>query len=298
MPLPPLTNPTSLWQRFRGMSLGLLVIPLIMGTVLVINAFQMLSVLLIVVSRRAASGFNRWLVGSWVALWTVAGRWLHGVRILESGDTVPANENALVVVNHQQMPDTMFLNMFGWTRKRQGDLKWFVKDIIKYMPGVGWGMWLNNCPFVKRNWTADAGSIEGTFARILRDRTPLWLVSFVEGTRITPAKLEAAQQYARSRGLEPLEHLLMPRTKGFVATVEGLRGHLHAVYDITLGYERGVPTLWQYVQGFARTIHMHVKRHDLADLPTDKDQLARWLIDRFVEKDRLLDRFYSTGSFS
>jgi lysophosphatidic acid acyltransferase / lysophosphatidylinositol acyltransferase len=42
---------------------------------------------------------------------------------------------------------------------------------------------------------------------------PFWLALFVEGTRFTPAKLVAAQEYAASQGLPAPRNVLIPRTK-------------------------------------------------------------------------------------
>lgn len=100
------------------------------------------------------------------------------------------------------------------------------------------------------------------------------------------------------QGLPLPNHTLVPRTKGFVATVQGLRSHVTAVYDLTLGYEKGVPSLWQYIQGFARKAHLHVRRYPIDSLPSDDDGIARWLQERFGEKDALLEGFYREGAFA
>lgn len=42
---------------------------------------------------------------------------------------------------------------------------------------------------------------------------PFWLALFVEGTRFTPSKLLAAQEYAASQGLPTPRNVLIPRTK-------------------------------------------------------------------------------------
>lgn len=42
---------------------------------------------------------------------------------------------------------------------------------------------------------------------------PLWLALFVEGTRFTPAKLLAAQEYAAANSLHIPRNVLVPRTK-------------------------------------------------------------------------------------
>jgi 1-acyl-sn-glycerol-3-phosphate acyltransferase len=195
------------------------------------------------------------------------------------------------------MPDITFLMDLARRKDRLGDMKWLVKDVIKYVPGVGWGMLFIDCVFVKRDWAADQESIRRAFAKLRDNRVPVWMLSFSEGTRLTAEKLARSQAYAREHGLPVPRHTLVPRTKGFVATVEGLRDHVGAVYDVTLGYEGGVPTLWQYIQGFAPRAHVHVRRFPIADIPTDEDALAEWLLERFREKDDLLDRFYRDGNF-
>ena len=139
--------------------------------------------------------------------------------------------------------------------------------------------------------------IRRTFDRLVGDRVPVHLVSFAEGTRLTRAKLAAAQAYAGEQRLEAPRHTLIPRSKGFSASVEGLRGHLDAIYDITIAYEKGVPTLRQFIEGFVECVHIHVRRFPIDELPESVADLRRWLLDRWREKDDLLEHYYTTGSF-
>jgi 1-acyl-sn-glycerol-3-phosphate acyltransferase len=217
--------------------------------------------------------------------------------VLISGDNVPMRENVLLVCNHQQMPDIPAIMKLAKTKDRLGDLKFFVKKQLKWVPGMGWGMQFLDCLFIDRDWASDRERIQQTFARLVDGRVPVYLVSFVEGTRLTLPKLEAAQVYARENGLREPRHTLVPRTKGFAASVEGLRGHIDAVYDLTIGYEIGVPSLWQYIKGLVKRIHMHVRRFPVDDLPDSAEGLRDWLFARFAEKDALLDHYYATGAF-
>jgi len=297
MPLPPLPDPPDAGARVRALVRTAPVVAGLGLSLLGFNAAQMASLAVRPVSGRAFRAFNRWAADTWWG-WTVdAARRLHGVELVVTGDDVPPRENAIVVANHQQMPDITFLMRLARQKGRLGDLKWFVKRALKVVPGVGWGLSFLDALFVDRDWTRDRASIERTFAHIRRHAVPLWLVMFAEGTRLTPAKLAAAQAWARERGRPEPAHVLVPRTKGFVAAVHGLRGHAAAVYDVTIGYERGVPTLWQYMQGFAPRAHVHVRRHGLATLPAGEDALAAWLLDRWQEKDARLAAFYATGAF-
>lgn len=59
---------------------------------------------------------------------------------------------------------------------------------------------------------------------------------FAEGTRFTPSKHAASVEFAQKSGLPPLQHLLVPRTKGFLLTLQQLRGKFPAIYCATLAF--------------------------------------------------------------
>lgn len=297
MPQVPLSAPTSLRRRLRGLALALPASVFLLVSLLILNLAQTISLLIRPFSPRTFRAFNRWGANTWWGWCVVGSERINGIRLTITGDEVPPRENAIVIANHQEMADIPFLMIWARRKDRLGDLKWMVKDIIKYVPGVGWGMAFLDCVYVKRSWAADRRSIERTFARLVRSRVPLWLISFPEGTRLTPAKLARSQTRAREHELPLLNHLLLPRTKGFVASVHGLRAQVTAVYDLTLAYPEGVPTLWQYMQGFSRTAHLHVRRFPITEIPAQDEALAEWLLERFQEKDGRLERFYSCGAF-
>lgn len=297
MPLPPLAEPQAASDRVLAAATSLPVAGALFGSLIAINAVQTGSLAIRPLSRHTFRRVNRFVADTWWGWCVEATESRHGTRLVVTGDDVPMRENAIVVANHQEMPDITVLMAYARTRGRLGDLKWFVKDPIKYVPGIGWGMLFLDCLFVKRDWSDDRASIEATFERITRDKVPLWLVSFVEGTRIQPEKLAASQRFARERGLNVPQHTLVPRTKGFAATVTGLRHHVDAIYDFTIGYVDGVPTLWQFVKGYVKRIHLHVRRYPMAEIPETPEGMARWLQDRFVEKDALLAHYYEHGVF-
>lgn len=297
MPLPPLLDPDDPLDRFIAMTKVGPIVGFLSSSLLGFNALQTLSTALIPVSPKAFRAVNRWAANTWWGWCVACARRFNGVRLVLSGDDIPPRENAILVVNHQNMPDITFLMDFARQKERLGDMKWIVKDPIKYVPGVGWGMLFIDCVFVKRDWAKDRDSIRRTFAKLRDNGIPVWLISFSEGTRITPEKLEKSQAYARERGMQEPRHTLLPRSKGFVATVEGLRDHVEAVYDLTIGYEAGVPTLSQFVKGYVPRAHLHARRYPIGELPEDPEGIGQWLHARFQEKNDLLDHFYVNGAF-
>jgi 1-acyl-sn-glycerol-3-phosphate acyltransferase len=297
MPREPLKEPANRLRRVLSTVRGVLLTSFGFVTLLLFNLLQTASLILLPISKNAFRRFNRWCANTWWG-WCVTGaEKLNGTEVVITGEDVPARENALLIANHQQMPDIPVIMKLAKTKDRLGDLKFFVKKQLKWVPGMGWGMQFLDCVFIDRDWASDRAHIERTFARLVDNAVPVWLVSFVEGTRATEHKLASSREFARSRGFEETHHVQVPRTKGFAASVEGLRRHAAAVYDLTIGYEHGVPNLWQYIRGLVQRIHLHVRRFPIGDLPLDEAGLREWLLTRFVEKDRLLDHFYRFGEF-
>lgn len=62
----------------------------------------------------------------------------------------------------------------------------------------------------------------------------LQLLFFPEGTRFTSEKHAVSMEFAEKAGLPHLNNLLIPRTKGFFAITQQLRGRFDAIYSGTL----------------------------------------------------------------
>jgi lysocardiolipin and lysophospholipid acyltransferase len=257
-------------------------------TLMIANVFLFSSLAVALFSKGAARKMNREIGNAWWSLCVWVSESWYGIRPIFSGDDVPERENALLICNHQQMPDILFLFSLAIRKGRLGDTKWFLKSELRWVPGIGWGLHFLDALFVKRDWNRDRGMIDRTFEKFIRLRIPIWLISFVEGTRITSEKLRRSQEFQHTLGIAPFRHVLYPRTKGFIASVQGLRAHLDAVYDATLAYPGRVPSLADVSLGRVRSFHLHLKRHPMTSLPVGEAELSAWLVDRFREKDFLL----------
>lgn len=127
------------------------------------------------------------------------------------------------------------------------------------------------------------------------------LISYSEATRFTPSKRREAEAWCAANGRALGQHVLYPRSKGFIACVQKLRKapHVKAVYDVTIAYANEDGLRFQQAPSFAQTLllsnlsekwrfFVHVDRIELEDLPQQDDQLAKWLEHRWVVKgDRL-----------
>lgn len=266
----------------------------IVAALLLCNLAQASSLLLWPLSPWLTRKVNRICAGLWYGLLCECLERVLGLRYVITGDILPAQENAFVLSNHQAMADIPALLALAHRQGRTGDTKWFVKDPLKWVPGVGWGLVFLDCIFVKRNWIADRDRVLATFARLRESGFSFWVISFLEGTRATPAKRKRSQEFAARQGLPHLTHLLLPRTKGFVATLDGLSPRIEAVYDVTIGYVGAPPSLFRLLAR-TREVHLAVRRYPLASLPATSVGRAQWATDLYVAKDAAMGEFLRTG---
>ena len=122
---------------------------------------------------------------------------------------------------------------------------------------------------------------------------------YAEGTRFTPEKSEASQQFAKAKGWPILKHHLTPRTKGFTASIPHMRGKVEAIYDIQLAFkpnEPVKPTMTNLLFGKKVEAHMYFNRIPLSDVPEGEEAAAQWLRDIYQQKVReiltSIERFF------
>jgi 1-acyl-sn-glycerol-3-phosphate acyltransferase len=267
--------------------------------VFIINPIQMLSALVYPFSASTCRRINRWCARTVWGTWVAITERQNGTEVRFSGDKPPWRENALVIPNHQNALDIMVLLSLAWRCGRLGDMKWFVKNALKFVPGIGIGMLFLDCIFVKRNWAQDSTQIDSLFKKYKLFQIPVFLVTFLEGTRSTPAKIKSAQSFAKQRGLYEPQKTLVPRTKGFVATIQGLGDHLDAVYDVTIGYPQDPPP--RLSDGFNARLgyyDIHLTRYPIASLPSTEVELNDWVLKRFEEKDQRMVAYARDQKFS
>lgn len=263
---------------------GFIVIALLVLLLIPTNIAQICSLLLLIVSRRWYMRWNMEIAQQYCG--TVAKMaLLCGNKLVVTGNPVRA-ETTLVFANHQSVIDIIMIWVWALPVRTIGWIKWFAKDSLKHVPGMGWGLYFVNTLFVKRDWAKDAESVRATFSKIRKGNLPTWLVIFPEGTRMKPSKLAAAQEYARRKGIEVFDHVLMPRGKGIHASLQGLEGLMESVYDLTLRYEGQVPSMTDFFLKGGYVVHLHAVRYDIKDVPTRERDLNAWLVTIFSEKNK------------
>lgn len=128
----------------------------------------------------------------------------------------------------------------------------------------------------------------------------LQLLLNAEGTRFTESKHEASIKFAQDRGWPVLKHHLIPRTKGFTASLPVLKEKCPAIYDIQLAFHKDdeiAPTISNLLFGKSVTGHLMVRRIPVKPLPDGEAEAAEWLQDLFRQKDKMQESFHKHGDF-
>lgn len=133
----------------------------------------------------------------------------------------------IIIPNHSYELDYMICFVLADQLGNLGNYKSMPKDELKYLPIIGWALWMGDLVFVKRDWKQDRKHISHKLDQLFDyEQTVLGL--FAEGTRWTPEKHQISVEYAKSRNMQPLRYHLIPRTRGFNYTIR------HYVREIEL----------------------------------------------------------------
>lgn len=239
------------------------------------------------------------VVQRWVAIHrlTFAALGVTRIQVQWRGDAELTTRGwYLVLSNHQSWADILILqNIF---QGRIPILKFFTKRQLIWVPLLGLAMWFLGFPYVRR-LPREKIAADPSLATLDRQATlnacrgfrdhPTSVLSFVEGTRFTPAK--HADQEAR------FEKLLNPKLGGVSYVVTALADRLDGVLDVTVIYPEGVPTIWELLQGRCPRVEVLVEARALppevqgqTDPDAVREHLRPWIETIWQEKDQRLKK--------
>ncbi|KAL4584376.1 hypothetical protein LXL04_008976 [Taraxacum kok-saghyz] len=245
-------------------------------------------------SRKVSSYF----FGMWLALWPFLFEKINKTKVIFSGEIVPEKERVLLIANHRTEVDWMYLWDLALRKGCINCIKYVLKSSLMKLPIFGWAFHVFEFISVERKWEVDESIMRKMLATFTDTSDPLWLAVFPEGTDFTEQKSINGQRFAVDNGLPVFKNVLLPKTRGFHACVEILRGSIDAVYDITIAYKNRCPTFTDNVFGVEPSeVHLHVRRISLDEIPSSESECHTWLLNTFKLKDQLLSDFISQGHF-
>jgi 1-acyl-sn-glycerol-3-phosphate acyltransferase len=228
--------------------------------------------------------------GLWIKL-------LHNPQWTVTGfDSLNQSDWYLTMANHQSWADIFVLQ--GITNRKIPMLKFFMKDVLIWVPVIGLAWWALDMPFLKRYTKEqikknpslrgkDVIEMKKSFGRFAR--YPVSIFSFAEGTRFTKAK-HASQD-------SPYEQLLRPKSGGIGLTLSTMP-YIKKVLDFTIKYDSKNRTFWDFLCGRMSNVEIHVNIIDVPESLIQKnytedekfrEELKEWLYSIWEAKNKFLN---------
>jgi 1-acyl-sn-glycerol-3-phosphate acyltransferase len=244
----------------------------------------------------------------------------NGKSMLE----VDFGERAVLMTNHQIYTDWLYLWWIAYTNAvpMHGYLYIILKESLKWVPLIGPAMQLYGFIFMARKWSKDQERLRYRLRKLNSQHTgpmggsqgaaqldPMWLLIFPEGTNLSANTRASSSRFAAKSGIPDMKHQLLPRSTGLQFCLQELKDTVPYLYDSTIAYG-GIPpgSYGQdifglrsvYFQGRPpKSVNMHWRRFAIKDIPyDDHDKMYEWVLQRWREKDELIETFMKTGKFS
>ena len=217
-------------------------------------------------------------------------------------------QRMILIANHQIYTDWLYLWWIGYAAGMHGRIYVVLKESLKRIPVIGWGMQFAQFIFLKRKWEQDKPRMAAHLQKFNNPKDPMWLMMFPEGTNLADSTREASKRWAEKNGIDDMQHMLLPRSTGLQFILQELRKTVDYVYDSTIAYEgvpRGAFAQDIFTVGASyfggrppKSVNMYWRRFRLSSIPLDDPKMFElWLRSRWSEKDMFIEDYLRTGRF-
>ena len=202
----------------------------------------------------------------WISCNTLNQRLVGNTKLRVKGlEELAKKDWYMVIANHQSWVDILVMQRIF--NRKIPFLKFFLKQELIWVPVLGIAWWALDFPFMRRyskSFLAKHPHMKGKDMETTRKacakfkQKPVSVMNFVEGTRITEAKLK--QQSS------PYKYLLKPKAGGIAFVLSTMGEQLNKIVDVTIYYPDGRPTFWEYICGTVKRIEIRISTHSVQDL--------------------------------
>ncbi|PWY97924.1 acyltransferase-domain-containing protein [Testicularia cyperi] len=183
-------------------------------------------------------------------------------------EAVELPKRSVWMSNHQVYTDWLYLWCLAYYADTADSILIILKNSLKWIPIVGWGMQFFRFIFLARNWASDQAPLAKHLGAIASDNhssaaasnnanssgngnstkpsnstaKKLLLLIFPEGTLVSPNTRPISAKFADKMGIKDMENVLLPRSTGLHFCLRTLAKEMDDLWlvDFTVGYP-GVP---------------------------------------------------------
>jgi 1-acyl-sn-glycerol-3-phosphate acyltransferase len=178
-------------------------------------------------------------------------------------------------------------------------LKFFLKQVLIWVPVIGVAWWALDFPFMKR-YTREQlekrPELKGKDLETTRSAcevfktSPVSVLNFLEGTRFT--------RYKHDTQKSPYRHLLLPRSGGAALTLNVMRDEIDTLIDVTIVYPEAAREFWDFICGRVPRVIIRcrkiavpeqMKLGDYQYDPEFKELFQSWINQLWLDKDALME---------
>ncbi|KAJ3499649.1 hypothetical protein NLJ89_g10079 [Agrocybe chaxingu] len=193
----------------------------------------------------------------------------------------------VLIANHQIYSDWWYAWCFTYFMSRH-DVHRYVfitlKNSLRWVPIVGWGMQFFKFIFLARSWASDRQQLATDLASLGREAEregkPLCFLLYPEGTLVSKDTRPRSKKYADKMGITDMKNMLLPRSTGLHYSLRSLAPRIPdlRLFDMTVAYP-GIPPLG-YGQDYYTlrsilfdgvpppAVHIHLRMFDVTkDVP-------------------------------
>lgn len=193
-----------------------------------------------------------------------------------------------------------------------GNIKVVLKDGLKNVPILGWGMQLMDFIFLKRDIKKDKKRMEKRMMEFSKDGFPYWMVLFPEGTTIHTEYVEKSHCFAEKQKRPRFKRVLLPRTTGLQVLLDAVQNcpQKPDIYDITMAYSSYSGEVPTYKMGYGRNVDKDIpsiqklvsgngtREVHIVGRKCSYDQVfqntEKWLDDAWAKKEARMNQFIDT----
>ena len=215
---------------------------------------------------------------------------------VEGFDSLDKTNWYLSVANHQSWADIFILQ--GLTNRKIPMLKFFMKDVLIWVPVIGLAWWALDMPFLKRYSKEtldkkpelrgkDIKAMEKSFERF--SRYPVSIFSFAEGTRFNEEKkVNQGSSY---------HYLLNPKSGGIGLTLTTMP-YIRLMLDFSIYYDSLSRSFWDFLCGRMSKVDVKVREIQIPENLLGRnyeedmnfrEELKSWIEDIWQEKDKFIE---------
>lgn len=216
---------------------------------------------------------------------------------IEIPTNISSEKSYFIISNHQSWVDILVLQRIFY--KKIPFLRFFLKDVLIFIPLLGLCWWALDFPFmrryskekIKKNPALKGQDLETTKNACKKFQgKPISITNFVEGTRFNVSK--------HKKQKSELKNLLRPKAGGFGFVMSSMGEQFDKILDTTIYYPDGAPTMIDFLCGNIKKITVRVSEQEVSEEcfgnyltdPNTQKSVRAYINSRWNIKDTLIEK--------